>query len=862
MKKYFSSFLFLWICSFGLSQPVDLNYYLPKIDYDPSITTPKKFFGFEVGERHASHDQLYSYMKQLSNESSRIKLIEYARSFEGRPLICLIFTSTKNQGQLESLRLKHLQWSNPDAGSVGNIDQVPLVLYQGYSIHGNEASGSNASLAMAYYLAAGQGQEIDQLLDKTIILFDPSFNPDGMQRFSSWVNAHKSETAVTDPATREFNEPWPRGRTNHYWFDLNRDWMPQQLPESKGRVKLFHQWKPNILTDHHEMGSNATFFFMPGEPTRVNPNTPKMNQELTNDIAKFHSESLNSIGSLYYTREGYDDYYYGKGSTYPDVNGAVGILFEQASSRGHAQMTPNGLLTFPFAIRNHVRAAFSTYKASVMLRNKLLNYQKDFYNNAEKEADQDTIKGYVFSAGNDQARMNQFLDILIANQIKVFQLKENKNGLSKDDSYVVPCSQLQYRLIKGMFEKRTSFTDSLFYDISAWTYPLAFDLEYAELKSPDKINSFLGMEIKLPLNRKTSVVQKSEYAYAIDWNGYFAPKAIYALLDQGIRVRLMHEEATASTPDGESKLKRGTLILPVQNQNINADQLHTLLQSLANENQVTIVALNSGLSLQGVDLGTPSVSIIQKPKIALIVGDGVDPNDAGEVWHLLDTRMSMPLSLIDIVSLNFNSFDQYNTLVLVDGTYSAINANQVTALKSWVSKGGNIIAIGRSIQWCATQGLANVIIKSAISSFEIKTGEVPMRPYASASADAGTDVLAGAIFNTKFDMTHPLAYGYAGNTLPLFKSTRIYLENPKNAYAGPFRYTLDPLLSGYVTKVNLDLIKGSAAVIVCGSGTGKVICIPDNPNFRAFWYGTNKLFMNAIFFASAINGSTVQRTDE
>jgi Zinc carboxypeptidase len=863
MKKFFSSFLILWICSsFALSQPVDLNYYLPKISYDPSITTPKKFLGFEVGDRHASHDQLYFYMKQLASESPRIKWVEYARSYEGRPLICLIFTSAKNQGQLETLRLKHLQWINPDGASPLSIDEVPLVLYQGYSIHGNEASGSNASLAMAYYLAAGQGQEIDELLDKTIILFDPSFNPDGMQRFSTWVNAHKSETAVTDAATREFNEPWPRGRTNHYWFDLNRDWMPQQLPESKGRVKLFHQWKPNILTDHHEMGSNATFFFMPGEPTRVNPNTPKMNQELTNDIAKFHSESLNSIGSLYYTREGYDDYYYGKGSTYPDVNGAIGILFEQASSRGHAQMTTNGLLTFPFAIRNHVRASFSTYKASVILRNKLLTYQKDFYKNANKEADQDTIKGYVFSAGKDQGRMNQFLDILFANQINVYQLKENKNGLNKDESYVVPCNQLQYRLIKGMFEKRTSFTDSLFYDISAWTYPLAFNLDYVELKASDKINSLLGDEYKLPLVHKTITFLKSEYAYAIDWNGYYAPKLVYALLDRGIRLRLMHEETTMSTSGGVTKLKRGTLILPVQNQSLNPEQLYSLLQSLATENLVTITSVHTGLALQGVDLGSPSTSVIQKPKIAMIVGDGVDANDAGEVWHLLDTRMSMPLSLMDVVNLTPNSFDQYTTLVLVDGTYTAINANQVTALKSWVSKGGNIIAIGRSIQWCATQGLANVIIKPTVSSFDIKSGEVPMRPYAMASADVGSDALAGAIFNTKFDATHPLAYGYNGNTLPLFKSTRIYLENPKNAYAGPFRYTSDPLLSGYVTKVNLDLIKSSAAVIVCGSGDGKVICIPDNLNFRAFWYGTNKLFMNAIFFASAINGSTVQRGEE
>lgn len=862
MKKYFIlSVIALISCTVAFAQPLDLHYYLPKITYDPKVTTPKQFLGFEVGERHASHDQIYYYMRQLASESKRIKLIEYARSFEGRPLICLIITSVKNQGQLDALQSKHLQWVDPSSKVNGGTEQVPLVLYQGYSIHGNEASGSNAALATAYYLAAGQDQELDQLLDQTIVLFDPCFNPDGLHRFSTWVNAHKSETPVTDAATREFNEPWPRGRTNHYWFDLNRDWMPQQLPESKGRVKLFHQWKPNILTDHHEMGSNATFFFMPGEPTRVNPNTPKMNQQLTNDIAKYHSESLNSIGSLYYTREGYDDYYYGKGSTYPDVNGSVGILFEQASSRGHAQSTANGLLTFPFAIRNQVRASFSTYKASVALRNTLLLYQRDFYKGADSEAQQDSVKGYVFSAGKDVARMQQFIEILAANQIKVYQLKENKYNLNKEESYIVPCAQLQYRLIKGMFEKRTSFTDSLFYDISAWTYPLAFNFEYKELGAVDKINAMLGPEIT-KISIHSPAIVRSEYAYAIDWNGYFAPKAVYGLLDQGIKLRLMHEEFTAYTGSSATKFKRGTLILPIVNQTLSSDQIYTLVQQLAQENRISVTGISNGLSLTGVDLGSPSSFVLQKPKVAMLVGDGVDPNDAGEVWHLLDTRMAMPLGLADVAQLNLLNLDQYNTLIIVDGTYNAITANQITAIKSWVAKGGNIIAMGRAISWCVAQGLANVTIKPTVSSFEVKTGDVPMRPYSEASADAGTDVLAGAIFNTKFDESHPLTYGYSGTSLPLFKSTRVYLENPKNAYASPFRYTSNPLMSGYVSKANLDLIKGSAAVIVCGSGAGKVICIPDNPNFRAFWYGTNKLFMNSIFFASAISGNTVQRTGD
>ena len=217
-----------------------------------------------------------------------------------------------------------------------------------------------------------------------------------MQRFSTWANQHKSKNLVTDPNNREFNEVWPGGRFNHYWFDLNRDWLPAVHVESQNRLKWFHRWKPNILTDHHEQGSNATFFFQPGVPSRVNPLTPAKNQELTEKLGKFHAAFLDRIGSLYFTKENYDDFYYGKGSTYPDINGAIGILFEQASSRGHAQETANGILRFPFTIKNQFTTTLSTLEGAKALRKEFLTYQRDFYKNALTEAAAAPVKAYVF----------------------------------------------------------------------------------------------------------------------------------------------------------------------------------------------------------------------------------------------------------------------------------------------------------------------------------------------------------------------------------------------------------------------------------------------------------------------------------
>lgn len=848
MYKFFT---FLWILGIfnSKAQNVDLSYYLPITSYDPKITKPADFLGYEVGEQHVSHDQLYFYMKLLCTQSNRLKLVEYARSYENRPLIVLLITSKSNHENLDKLKTAHIEWAS---GNGKSIDNVPLVFYQGYSIHGNEASGSNAALTTAYYLAAAQDAFVDQLLDKTIILFDPSFNPDGMQRFSTWVNSNKSKMMVTDPGTREYNETWPGGRTNHYWFDLNRDWMPQQLPESKGRVKLFQEWKPNVLTDHHEQGSNSSFFFMPGEPTRVNPNTPKINQELTMDIARYHAEELNKIGSMYYTREGYDDYYYGKGSTYPDAQGCVGILFEQASSRGHAQSTDNGILTFPFAIRNHVKASLSSYKAVVELRSKLLNYQHDFYKSALDQAAKDPVKGYLLSAPNDIPRLNAFIDILLANKIKLYALQESKAGYAREESIVVPCSQSQYALLKGMMERRTKFEDSLFYDISAWTYPLAFNLQYQELGEADNINKWMGKEITtlLPLHAKEFV--KSNYAYIIDGRNYNVYTALHILLSKGLRARIIQDEFEL----GNAAFKRGSILVPVQNQSLQADEIFTLLQSFAREYGLTIIPSNTGMATNGVDLGTPSSANLKLPKVAMLVGQGIDMNDAGEVWHLLDTRVQMPLALLDVLQFSNFNLDEYNTLVLVDGVYNALNAAHINKLKTWINAGGLVIAQGRAISWLNANGMADVTIKPTPGTFDNQTG---MRVYANVQADAGTDVLAGAIFETKFDKTHPLAFGLLGNTIPFFRSNRVFMDIPKNGYASPFRYSDTPLMSGYVTKVNLDQLKGSAAIVVNVTGSGKVICIPDNLNFRAFWYGTNKVFMNAVFFGHFINANAAQR---
>ncbi|MEL6484888.1 MAG: M14 family metallopeptidase, partial [Bacteroidota bacterium] len=395
----------------------------------------------------------------------RITLEERGKTFEGRQLPLLTITSPENHKNIETIRKEHIALTD---GEVSDVSGMPIVVYQGFSIHGNESSGTNAAVVYAYYLAAAEGNEIEAALKNSVVLLDACMNPDGLQRFAYWANIHKSQNLNPDNNDREYREVWPGGRTNHYWFDMNRDWLPVQLPESRARVETFHKWLPNILTDHHEMGTNSTFFFQPGEPDRVHPLTPKLNQELTKEIGNFHAAALDKIGSLYYSEEGFDDYYYGKGSTFPDVNGSIGILFEQGSSRGHIQESENGILTFPFTIRNQFTASLSTLTAANALREKILDFQKSYYANLRQEASRMKTKGIVFGDPKDITRTNSLAEILYRHKIRFHSLKQDMTAggktFKKDHAFIVPMDQKNPRLINAMFEKRTTFKDSIFYD--------------------------------------------------------------------------------------------------------------------------------------------------------------------------------------------------------------------------------------------------------------------------------------------------------------------------------------------------------------------------------------------------------------
>lgn len=846
---------------FGLhafSQSKPITYYLPDISYNSAITTPESFFGFQIGDRHISHDQQMMYMQHIAAQSDRISIETYAHTYEGRPLLLLTITSSQNHQNIEDIRENHLATTQP--GFTGEMDpELPVVLYQGYSIHGNEASGGNAAPLVAYYLAAGQSPEIEALLQKTIILFDPCYNPDGFHRFSTWVNMHRNEHMTPDPNDREYDESWPGSRTNHYWFDLNRDWLLQQHPESRGRINTFQRWRPHVLTDHHEMGTNSTFFFMPGEPQRVNPFTPKENQAMTGKIGDFHRQALDEIGSLYYSQEGYDDYYYGKGSTYPDAQGCIGILFEQASSRGHLQESANGVLSFPFTIRNQVKTALSTLEACKSLHNDLLSYQINFFQETMNVAAQDPTRGYIFAAPHDENRIQSFNDILLQHNITFHALaKDVKIGdqtYYANQAYIVPVEQSQYRLIKGIFEKITTFEDSLFYDVSAWTLPLAYNLDYDQVSKNVFANNLLGDQIEGAPKPMGQVVEDGEYAYLIPWDDYFAPTVANKILEAGLIAKVAHDAFMIRVKDEEMRFNPGTIMVAVKNnQTMEAAAIKALMKRLASQYGVMIYGVKTGFTKTGIDLGSRDFSTLEKPNVLLLVGEGVRSYDAGEVWHLLDQRYEIPVTKAPANTLNYIDLNRYHNIIMVDGRYNSISNRGVEKLRTWMSNGGNLILYKGAVSWATQNGLAQMKRKS-IEGVEYPDNK---RDYKHIGNDSGSRVVGGAIFNATIDRSHPIAYGYHQDQLPIFKRGTLFAEPTNNPYATPIRFSENPLLSGYIANNNLQALKGSAATIISGVGRGRSICFMHNTNFRAFWWGTHKLLANAIFFGKTIDGRGVE----
>ncbi len=849
IKRYMQSLLLMLMVS-----TTAVGEILPEEEsYLAGVPKPEQVLGWPVGEWHARPEQITRYFEQLAENSSRASLEVIGQTHEQRPLIHLMITSPENQARLEQLRQNHL------AG------EGPLVVWLGYSIHGNEASGSNAAMLTAYHLIAGEAQWVKDLLDEAVIIIDPMFNPDGLGRFASWANMHRGQQPAGDRIHRAHWEAWPAGRFNHYWFDMNRDWLPATQPESVARLTQFHRWLPNILGDFHEQGSDAGYFFQPGVSQRKNPLTPDENVELTTELAKYHGRALDAIGQRYYSRETFDDFYYGKGSTYPDINGSIGILYEQPSTRGHKVDSINGEFTFTDAVRNHYATSISTLQGAYAIKDRLVDYQSRFYADSLQRASSSRGQAWVFADDGDPATAATLVELMTLHQIDVYPLGENMtaNGInfSAGNAWVVPIRQRQAALIEAMFEQRTEFADNTFYDVSAWTLPKAFNLPFARVNSvPDR-----GDNPAEPSNLFTP--QANASAYIFNRHNLAGAALAMQLLNEDVRVYRAGNSNVNST--ASSLIHPGDFVVPVL-RGEDRGKIEQQLAAQAQRWQVPVQPVISGFNTAGVDLGSPSIQALRAVKPLMIVGRGVVPMEAGHIWHLVDRRLGLPLPMLDVNAQAVFNLDDYTHLLIPDADPKAIPKEWYPLIKGWVSRGGVLVVQKRSSLWAQAifserpeklkesvseddriAGLIEKISKNKDTSYK----DLGRQPYAQYQADAADRILGGAIFAGQLDLTHPLAQGYSREDLPVFLNSITRLEPSKNAYSTPLVLASSEPVAGFASEYTNQELDGRPVMVADRVGEGLVIKFAFNPNFRAFWRGTEKLYVNAL-----VNATIIQAT--
>jgi len=877
------------------------SYFFPKAgQLDSKIPSPEQYLGYGIGNFYTRHDQVVNYLRELARVSDRVHVQVIGKTVEQREQVIATITSPQNYGRLEQIRQEHLGQVDPSKQVVPN--SAPVIIDLGYGVHGNETSSTEVSLLVAYYLAASNDPETLKWLSEAVIFIDPSLNPDGRDRAANWHNQYHSSPAVGDPIDKEHTEGWPAGRVNHYFTDLNRDWLNLVQVESRNRVEFFHQWYPNVQIDFHEQGANATYYFEPTPTRHYSPIIPQFLYDEGIVLAKYNATALDDIGSLYFTKEGYDNLSPIYGSTYPKFFGAVAATYEQASSRGILQDTPNGPLTFAFTIRNHLTTSFSTIRASVAEKANLFKTQKNFFKYALEQGQKSATKAYVFGDNKDAGLTQKFLGLLLQHRVKVYGLSENitEQGktFQKGKAYLVPSDQPNYLIVHSLFEENI-LQDSIYYDNTGWSIIHAYGLKYAKLAAP----ASRGEQVTgLSLNKGNIEGGESKLAYIISYTDYNSSRALYHLLVKNILVKTAFKPFSAAVGDNKRPYGPGTLIIPVAGQTISADSLYKALQEITADAHINALSVSTGFSAEGIDLGSNNIKAVRKPEVALAFGQGVTASEAGQVWFLLNQQLDLPVTKIDLANFQRVQLKKYTTLVLPGGNYGAWDKATVDKIKEWVNQGGTLITFQTASAWAIKEEIVKEKVLEADAAGGGRGGRNAATVTAPAGRPQGGDTTArnegrrqggavpagqpgqadtaakrgrrsgdrldyarqedvegskrvnGAIFQADIDITHPIAFGLSSRKLYINKNGPTILVPSTNRYATVAQYNGKPFINGYASKENIGKVANSAAIISTASGSGQVILFADDPTYRGYWLGTARLFLNSIFFGNLIGG--------
>jgi len=851
MKKLMTALAALSMAVASMSaQEADFSYYLPDTcNYDKAIPRPSEVLGFEVGEFAALHGQIISYFKEVAAVSDRVKLINYGRTCERKPLYLAIVSTPENLRNLDAIKAEHDRIADPKE-NVAITDDTPVFTWLGHTIHGNEITGTNATMLLLYHLAAAQNAETLGWLEHSIIIIDPANNPDGIDRFSEWVNQNRSEVPNNDTQEREHLEDWPRGRFNHYLFDLNRDWLNQQQPESRARAEQILEWHPNVYTCSHEQGTNNNFHFSPGVPSRVHPLIMDECMELIGKLASdYYAPAFDKQKMMYFSGEVYDDYYIGRGREYFDFHGGLALLWEQGSPRGFLQHTDNGDLPFSLGIHNQLTMELSTIRGCCEMRRELNEYQKEFYRRSYKEGQADKGGNYVFGSKDDFASAVRFAEVVKRNGIEVYKLGKDisVDGVRyvKDSAFVVPLAQKTYRLIQGIFEVRKEYADSVSYDITGWTMPMSFNLDCCQAKGVSLGEAY---DYGKPFIASIIGAQDPEkvYAYAFEWSGFYAPRALYRLQKAGVYVKVASDGLSA---DGRT-FGRGSIFVPMGEvyQKLSTAAVKAVVDEIVGEDMIDVYALESGYS-KGHNVGSPTLMPVKTPEIAILAGSGANATSVGALWNLLDRQYRIKASLIPADRVESLDLARYN-VIFVCGNFPQMSGKGQAKIKAWTAAGNTLVATESALAFINKAGITDIKAKPAVTDRTV--------PYGDFAVVARSQNIPGVILGSKMDITHPLCWGYSSEDLPVFKNNAVILENIEgNTLRTPILHSDPALLSGNMVGSVQKRVAGTPVEVVTKVGDGRCIYLTVDAAFRGIWYGTSKLFANAIFFGDKVSPYTL-----
>lgn len=817
------------------------------------LQSPAEFLGYELGDRFTRHHRMVEYFKQVDDAMPNVVVTQYGETYEHRPLIYAIIASPENFKNIEQIRQDNLK-------RAGMMDGTPstkvAIVWLSYNVHGNEANSMEASMKTLYELVNPDNAKTKEWLKNTVVIMDPCINPDGRDRYANFYNQYGSFPANPDPQAREHAEVWPRGRPNHYLFDLNRDWAWETQIESQQRIKIYNQWMPHVHVDYHEQGYNNPYYFAPAAEPYHEVITP-WQREFQNMIGRNNAKYFDEQGWLYFTKERFDLYYPSYGDTYPTYSGAIGMTYEKGGIGAGLTVTTNegDPMTLKDRLTHHFTTGMATIETSSVNATRLVDeFEKYFKENLNAPAV--PYKTYVIKADNNPDKLNKLTNWLASHSIQFghaaagraargfdYQTQTVNNFNLGTDDIIVNVHQPKGRFVTTVFEPQSKLTDSLTYDITAWNLIYGYGLKAFAMN--EKVAVAKPYQAKAIGNDK---IESKPYAYIFKYESLVDVEFLGALMKKGVKVRASQKSFTLS---GQN-FAAGSLIVTRRNNEGVAD-FDNVVQSIANKYARKIFTTTTGYVDKGSDFGSSEVNYLKEPKVAVLGGDQTSSLAHGEVWHFFEQQIHYPVTVLGTDYFRSVDLSKYNVLIIPDGGYRMFDESTLSAIETWVNNGGRLIVMaGATSAFADKKGFGLKVYgnedakkQAEKAAKDQREKEGPIK-YGDAERKGLSNEIFGAIYKVSLDNTHPLAFGLGDTYYSLRTNTLHYAYMERGWSVGILKGKQKPLIGFAGVKINKEL-ENTLVFGVEDKGRGQVVYMADNPMFRCFWENGKMLFSNAVF---------------